>query len=141
MGPPDRPATEADVHHLAAGMPFVTTVQGSLGRPVYQVGGRSFVFFRNARPDAVDPVSGERWTDVIVFWVPDETDKQALLQDARGVFTTTSHFDGHPSVLVRESRLHELTYAELAELVEDAWLAQTSKRRRQAWLDAHPPSP
>jgi len=138
MGRPDRPATVADVHHLAARMPFVTTVPGSVGRPVYQVGGRSFVFFRNARPDAVDPVSGERWADVIVFWVPDETDKQALLQDDRGVFTTTAHFDGHPSVLVRESRLHELTYTELAELVEDAWLAQTSERRRQAWLHAHP---
>jgi len=119
-------------------MPFTSRVEGTQGRAVYQVGKRSFVFFRNPRPDAVDPDTGERWDDVVVFWVPDEIDKQALLQDPRGVFTTTPHFDGHPSVIVRASRLGELSYAELAELVEDAWLAQASSRRRQAWLDAHP---
>jgi len=32
------------------------------------VSGRSFVFFRNPRPDAVDPGSGERYPDVIMFW-------------------------------------------------------------------------
>jgi hypothetical protein len=138
VGPARRPATVEDVHALAWGMPFVSRVEGTHGRAVYQVGRRSFVFFRNPRPDALDPTTGDRWDDVIVFWVPDETDKQALLQDPRGVFTTTSHFDGHPSVLVRASRLGELTYAELAELVEDAWLSQVSSRRRQAWLDAHP---
>lgn len=119
-------------------MPFVKRVEGSHGRPVYQVGGKSFVFFRNPRPDARDPLTGERWDDVIVFWVPDEFDKEALLQDPRGVFTTTAHFNGHPSVLVRASRLGELTHAELTELVEDAWLAQVSPRRREAWLAAHP---
>lgn len=138
VGPPGRSATVEDVHSLAWGMPFVSRVEGTYGRAVYQVGGRSFVFFRNPRPDALDPTTGDRWDDVIVFWVPDETDKQALLQDPRGVFTTTAHFNGHPSVLVRASRLGELAYAELAELVEDAWLSQVSVRRRQAWLDAHP---
>jgi hypothetical protein len=62
-----RPATEADVHRLALGMPHVTRVDGSQGRPVYQVGGRSFIFFRNPRPDAADPVTGDRYDDVIVF--------------------------------------------------------------------------
>jgi hypothetical protein len=105
---------------------------------VYQVGGRSFIFFRNPRPDAVDPVTGERWEDVIVFWVVDERDKEALLQDPRGVFVTTPHFAGHPSVLVRASRLGELSRRELAELVEDAWLSRASVRRRTDWLAAHP---
>jgi len=41
-------------------MPHVTVVHGSRGNPVYQVGGKSFVFFRTPRPDAVDPVTGER---------------------------------------------------------------------------------
>jgi hypothetical protein len=36
------------------------------------VGGTSFVFFRNPRPDAFDPDTGQRYDDVIVFWVPDE---------------------------------------------------------------------
>jgi len=59
------------------GMPHVTVWPGSRENPIYQVGGKSFVFFRNPRPDAADPVTGERYPDVIVFWVPSESDKQA----------------------------------------------------------------
>ncbi len=51
-----RPATVDDVHAAALAMPHVTVYPGTQGRPVYQVGGKSFVFFRNPRPDAVDPV-------------------------------------------------------------------------------------
>jgi hypothetical protein len=40
-------------------------------------------------------------------------------------------------VLVRASRLGEITRAELAEVVQDAWLAQASNRRRAAWLAEH----
>jgi hypothetical protein len=40
-------------------------------------------------------------------------------------------------VLVRASRLGEITRQELAELVQDAWLAQASARRRDAWLAEH----
>ena len=66
----DRPATVADVHEIAAGMPHVSRIEGSkAGNAVYQVGGKSFVFFRTPRPDAVDPDTGERYTDVIVIWV------------------------------------------------------------------------
>ncbi len=135
----DRPARVEDVHELAAGMPHVTVERGSGENPVYQVGGKSFVFFRTPRPDAVDPETGERYPDVIVFWVASEEDKQALVQDPSTPFFTTPHFDGHPSVLVRASRLGELTRAELAEVVQDAWLSRASKRRADAWLAAHPP--
>jgi hypothetical protein len=51
-------------------MPHVTVVHGPQGNPICQVGGRSFVFFRTARPDATDPRTGRRYTDVIMFWVP-----------------------------------------------------------------------
>jgi hypothetical protein len=51
-------------------MPHVTVEDGPQGNPVYQVGRKSFVFFRTPRPDAVDPVTGERYDDVIVLWVP-----------------------------------------------------------------------
>ncbi|HVK26720.1 MAG TPA: hypothetical protein VM575_00145 [Nocardioides sp.] len=128
-----RPATVDDVHDLALAMPHVKVVAGTKGRPVYQVGGKSFVFFRNPRPDAVDPGTGERYDDVIVFWVADEGDKLALVQDASPFFTT-SHFDGHPSVLLRGSRIGEIGYDELAEVVQDAWLAQASPTRRARWL-------
>ena len=134
---PARRARIEDVHELALAMPHVTVWPGSQDRPVYQVGGRSFVFFRNPRPDAVDPDTGERYPDVIVFWVGSEDDKQALVQDPGTPFFTTKHFDGHPSVLLRASRVGELSRDELAEIVQDAWLARASKRRGAAWLAGH----
>lgn len=124
-----------DVHELAAGMPNVTVAAG----PVYQVGGKSFVFFRNPRPDAVDPDAGERYSDVIVFWVTSEEEKKALVQDPSSPFFTTPHFKGHRSVLVRASRLGELTREELAEVIQDAWLSQASKTRRERWLKKNSP--
>jgi hypothetical protein len=125
------------VHDLALAMPYVTTGWGTKENPIYQVGGKSFVFFRNPRPDAADPETGERYRDVIVFWVPSEADKQALLSDETSPFFTTRHFDGHPSVLLRSSRIGELTYQELAELIQDAWLTQASARRATQWLSTH----
>src|SRR4051795_8673399 len=101
-------------------MPFVTVEEIGSGRPVYQVGKKSFVFFRNPRPDAVDPETGERYSDVIVFWVPSESDKQALIQDEATPFFPTPHFDGPLSVLRRASRIGELTRRELAEVIQDA---------------------
>jgi hypothetical protein len=133
-----RRAQAEDVHELTLQMPHVTVWPGRPGKPIYQVGGKSFVFYRNPRPDAVDPQTGERYPDVIVFWVPSEADKQALVQDEASPFFTTPHFDGHLSVLLRESRIGELTLAELTEVVQDAWLSRASPARAAAWLRAHP---
>ncbi|ABM16373.1 MULTISPECIES: MmcQ/YjbR family DNA-binding protein [Mycolicibacterium] len=131
----DRPATVDDVHEIATAMPHVTRVEGpKAGNPIYQVGGKSFVFFRTPRPDALDPDTGERYPDVIVIWVESEDDKLALTQDPDSPFFTTDHFDGHPSVLVRASRLGEVGVTELRELIQDAWLSRASKRRAQQWL-------
>ena len=126
------------MHELAAAMPHVRVRTGTNDNPVYQVGGKSFVFFRNPRPDAVDPDTGERYQDVIVLWVGSEADKLALVQDESSPFFTTPHFDGHPSVLLRASRVGELSVQELTEVVQDAWLAQASTRRAEHWLAAHP---
>jgi len=132
-----RRARVEDVHELAMRMPHVTIWPGRQGNPVYQVGGKSFVFFRTPRPDAFDPDTGERYPDVIVFWVPSEADKQALIQDEATPFFTTSHFDGHPSVLVRGSQIGQLTVQELTEVIQDAWLARASPARAAAWLRAN----
>jgi len=134
--PRSRTATVADVHALAMAMPHVTRIDGPSGNPVYQVGGKSFVFFRNPRPDAGDPVTGERYDDVIVFWVASDGDKQALVDDRDSPFFTTRHFDGHPSVLVRATHLDRLSYEELAEVVQDAWLSRASARRAAQWLQS-----
>ena len=131
------PARVQDVHDVASGMPHVTNAAGVGGNPVYQVGGRSFAFFRTPRPDAVDPDSGERYDDVIVLWVASEEDKEALLADPGTPYFTTDHFRGHLSVLVRASRLAELSREEVTEVVQDAWLARASARRRAQWLAAH----
>jgi hypothetical protein len=128
-----RRARVDDIHATAGAMPHVT-VESPERNPVYQVGGKSFVFFRNPRPDAVDDATGERLDDVIVLWVPSEGDKLALLQDERMPFFTTPHFDGHPSVLVRGSRVGEIGRDELVEVVEEAWLSQASARRGREWL-------
>ena len=132
-----RRATVEDVHELAAAMPHVTVYPGTESNAVYQVGGKSFIFFRNPRPDAVDPQTGERYTDVIVFWVPSEAEKQALVADESNPFFTTAHFNGHLSVLVRASQLGQLTREELAEVIQDAWLSRASPRRARLWLEAN----
>lgn len=134
LGPADAPATVEDVHRLAAALPHVTRDEGPGGNAIYQVGGKSFLFFRTPRPDAVDPATGDRYDDVVVLWVADESDKQALVQGLDNPFFTTPHFAGHPSVLVRASRIPELSRGELAELVEEAWLSRASARRRAARL-------
>ncbi|BCI92697.1 hypothetical protein NIIDMKKI_79030 [Mycobacterium kansasii] len=85
----DRPATVDDVHRIAASMPHVNRVVGPQGNPIYQVGGKSFVYFRTPRPDATDPDTGERYTDVIILWVESEADKLALTQDPASPFFTT----------------------------------------------------
>lgn len=127
-----RRARVADVHEIAAAMPGARLVPG--GQAVYQVSGRSFVFFRNPRPDAVDPETGERYDDVIVFWVASEEDKQALVLDESTPFFTTPHFNGHASVLLRGSRIGELDRDELAEIIYDAWLSRAGKRAAAKWL-------
>src|ERR1700753_921126 len=122
-----------DVHELASAMPFVKVLDG----PVYQVGGKSFIFFRNPRRDAFAPETGERYDDVIVFWVESEADKRAAIADENSPFFTTPHFDGHLSVLLRGSRVGELTRDELTEVVQDAWLSRASPRRATQWLKAN----
>ena len=133
----ERPARLSDVHEIAAAMPHTRRIEGPKGNAIYQVGGKSFVFFRTPQPDAADPVTGERYSDVIMLWVESESDKLALVQDPDTPFFTTDRFDGHPSVLVRASRLAEVSRTELAELIQDAWLSRASKRRAAEWLTAH----
>ena len=131
-----RRARVADVHELAMAMPGATRY-ADRDLPVYQVSKRSFVFFRTPRGDCVDPETGERYDDVIVFWVESLEDKEALVLDESTPFFTVPHFDGHASVLLRGSRIGELSLDELTEVVQDAWLCRTGKRARAAWLESH----
>src|SRR3982074_1548884 len=119
----DRPAKISDVHEIAAAMPHVARIEGPKGNAFYQVGGKSFVFFRTPQPDAEDPDTGERYADVIMIWVESESDKLALLQDPHSPFFTTDRFEGHLSILLRASRLRAISRTELTELIQDAWMS------------------
>jgi hypothetical protein len=130
----DRPARVSDAHEIAESMPHVTRIEGPKGNSIYQVGGKSFVFFRTPQPDAQDPETGERYADVIMIWVESEADKLSLIQDSESPFFTTDRFDGHLSVLVRAKDLRRIGRIELTELIQDAWLSRASKRRAETWL-------
>jgi hypothetical protein len=93
-----------------------------------------FCFHRSRRPDAVDPGTGERLADVLVFRVADLGVKELLLSDARGSYFTTPHWDGYSAVLMRIPDLDRLDRDELRDLVEEAWLTRAQKRLAKEWL-------
>jgi len=128
----------ADLDELALALPQVTKELSDDGRPSYQVHGKMFCFHRGRRPDAVDPVTGERLSDVLMFRVTDLEEKELLLASG-GVYFTTPHFKGYPAVLVRIPDLDRLSRDELRDLVVDAWLSRAQKRVAKAWLAANEP--
>jgi hypothetical protein len=130
-------ATMADLDELALAMPQATMEISSDGRPSYLVHRKLFLCHRGRRRDAIDPETGERLDDVLMFRVADLGVKELLLADARSLFFTTPHFDGYPAVLVRIPDLGRLDRDELQELVAEAWLTRAQKRVAQAWLAEH----
>ena len=73
----------ADLDELALALPQVTKEIDD-GRPSYLVHGKLFCCQRSRRPDAVDPETGERLDDVLMFRVADLDVKELLLSDDRG---------------------------------------------------------
>ena len=61
----------SDLDELALALPQVTKEVSDDGRPSYLVHGKRFVLQRSRRPDAVDPETGERLDDVLMFRVAD----------------------------------------------------------------------
>ena len=127
-------ATMADLDELALEMPQATKELADDGRPSYLVHGKMFCFHRGRRPDAVDPETGERLADVLMFRVPGLEEKELVLSDDRGIYFTTPHFRGYPAVLVRIPDLARLDREELRDVVVDAWLTRAQKRVAKAWL-------
>jgi hypothetical protein len=129
-----RVATMRDLDRIALSLPQTTKEVSEDGRPSYLVHGKRFVLQRTRRADAVDPETGERLDDVLMFRVPDLEVKELLLADARGIYFTTPHFDGYSAVLVRIPDLARLDRDELHDLVAEAWLTKAQKRVAKAWL-------
>jgi len=125
--------TMADLDELALALPQVTK-EIEDGRPAYRVHGKVFCLQRSRRPDAIDPETGERLDDVLMFRVADLDVKELLLSDDRGIYFTTPHFNGYPAVLVRIPSLEHLDRDELHDLVAEAWLTRAQKRVAKAWL-------
>lgn len=125
----------ADLDELALAMPQTTKETSDDGRPAYFVHGKLYCFHRGRRRDAIDPETGERRDDVLMFRVADLDVKELLLAEDRGVFFTTPHFDGYPAVLLRIPDLARIDREELRELVAEAWLTRAQKRIAKAWLD------
>ena len=130
-------ATMADLNELALAMPQTTKEVSDDGRPTYLVHGKFFCFHRSRRRDAIDPDTGERLDDVLVFRVADVGVKELMLADDRGVFFTTPHFDGYSAVLIRIPDLSRLDRDELEDAVVEAWLTRAQKRVARGWLDEH----
>jgi hypothetical protein len=129
--------TLADLDELALSLPQATKELSADGRPSYLVHGKLFCCHRSRRRDAIDPETGERLDDVLMFRVADLGVKELLLADERGVFFTTPHFDGYPAVLMRVPDLARIDRDELHDLVVEAWLTRAQKRVAKAWLKEH----
>jgi hypothetical protein len=130
-------ATMVDLDELALAMPQTTKELSDDGRPTYLVHGKFFCFHRSRRRDAIDPHTGERLDDVLVFRVADLGVKELMLADDRRIFFTTPHWDGYAAVLMRIPDLARLDREELEDAVVEAWLTRAQKRVAKAWLDEH----
>src|ERR687888_1071073 len=127
-------ATMADLRQLALAMPQASEDVSEDGRPTYSVHGKLFCCHRGRRRDPIDPETGERLEDVLMFRVADLGVKELLLADERSVYFTTPHFDGYPAVLMRIPDLARIDRDELEEMVVEAWLTPAQKRVAKAWL-------
>jgi hypothetical protein len=103
--------TEADVRRAALSLPH-TTEKPSYGTPGFRVKDRLFARIREEG-------------DVLVLWCADEGEKHALIASEPEKFFTTSHYDGHPIVLVR---FEALDVDELSELLTESWRLRAPAR-------------
>ncbi len=127
----------SDLDALALAMPETAKELTADGRPEYRVHGKVFCLHRGRRRDAVDPETGERLDDVLMFRVADLDVKDIILADARGIYFTTPHFDGYAAVLLRIRDLARLDGDELRDMVVEAWCARAPRRLARAWLAEH----
>ena len=132
MSDPDRPASPEDVDEICASLPGTELGTSWGDRPTWKVPrgdkGKGFVLYRAPHKTAVDPTTGEMYDDLVVIVTPTEADKHALVEDDATPFFTIDHFTGFNAVLVRQSRLGELSRQELVEVITEAWAAKAPKK-------------
>jgi len=96
--------TEDNVRQVALSLP-ATIEKPSYGTPGFPVRDK---LFARIRPEG----------DVLLVWVSDVAEKLAMIDSEPEKFFTTSHYDGHPTVLVR---FDAIGTQELRELLTDSW--------------------
>jgi hypothetical protein len=103
--------TEDDVRRAALSLP-ATTEKPSYGTPGFHVKDKPFARIREEG-------------DVLVLWVGDVAEKEALIASDPDKFFTTPHYDGYAMVLVR---FDAVDVEELTELLTDAWFVRAPKK-------------
>jgi hypothetical protein len=105
--------TEDDVRREALALP-ATTEKPSYGTPGFRVKDKLFARVREEG-------------DVLVVWRWDVDEKDALIAAEPEKFFTTTHYDGHPTVLVR---FGAVDVDELRDLLTESWRIRAPKRLR-----------
>lgn len=105
--------SEDDVRRLALSLP-ATTERSSYGTPGFRVQDKLFARIHEQ-------------PGVLVLWRDSVEDREVLVAAEPEKFFTTTHYAGHPSVLLR---LASIDRAELRELLAEAWVARASARLR-----------
>jgi hypothetical protein len=125
-------ASPEDIDVICGSLPEVELGTSWGDRPTYKVPrgvkGRGFVIYRAPHKTAIDPETGEMFTDLLVIVVPDADTKAAMVQDPSSPFFTIDHFNGYNAVLVQQSRLGEIERDELVEILTEAWACRAPKR-------------
>jgi hypothetical protein len=103
--------TEDDVRRAALSLP-ATSEKPSYGTPGFRVKDKLFARIREEG-------------DVLVVWVSDLGEKDALIASEPDKFFTTPHYDGSETVLVR---FGAVDVDELTELLTDSWRLRAPKR-------------
>ncbi len=125
-------ATWDDVRRLALALPE-TSERESRGLRQWRVKDKLFMWERPLRTrdlaglgDAAPegPILGARVEHLVA--------KDALVADPSGVYFTTPHFDGYPSILVV---LDAIAVADLEEVTTEAWLARAPAKLAQSYLE------
>lgn len=119
-------AKAADVPRIALALPEVT--EGLSWRmPAFLVRGKAFLRYRAPSGNAINPVNGQEYADLLVITVPDAVAKSALVE-SEGPWFSIPHFDGHNAVLISQADLPKISVSELSEVITDAWASRAPQR-------------
>src|SRR5215831_8162657 len=120
-----------DVRRIAMALPE-TTERISWGHAHWRVKDKGFVWERPLRNSDYKALGDDAPEGAILgASVEHLVAKEALLADESGLFFTTPHFDGYPSVLVK---LDEISLEDLEEVIVEAWLCRAPTKLAEAYL-------